>query len=413
MTTQTLTPYRSNWLSRLTRCALILLSVAFIAALGLSSAAAQGKIPPQPEPWRYQWKLISRDFDYPIFLAGAPDKSGRLFVLEQSGQIFLLKNDKFVPTPFLDISERVITDILTGGYSERGLLGLAFHPKFTENGFFYVHYTNLQGDSIIARYKVSANPDAADPQSEYVILTVKQPPHLNHKGGMIAFGPDGYLYIGLGDGGSGGDPDRYAQNRKSLLGKLLRIDINVPDSADPAKRYAVPPSNPFVNNPDFAPEIWAWGLRNPWRFSFDRETGDLYIADVGQDKWEEIDFQPADSKGGQNYGWNFYEANEKYLNEPAPGGLTKPILSYNRSSGCSVTGGYVYRGGMLANLRGVYFFGDYCSGKTWTAYRQGNGTWRMDVFTDMKVPISSYGEDQNGELYLVTYKDGIYRLVAK
>jgi hypothetical protein len=147
MTTQTLTPYRSNWLSRLTRCALILLSVAFIAALGLSSAAAQGKIPPQPEPWRYQWKLISRDFDYPIFLAGAPDKSGRLFVLEQSGQIFLLKNDKFVPTPFLDISERVITDILTGGYSERGLLGLAFHPKFTENGFFYVHYTNLQGDS--------------------------------------------------------------------------------------------------------------------------------------------------------------------------------------------------------------------------------------------------------------------------
>jgi glucose/arabinose dehydrogenase len=360
-----------------------------------------------PDPSGYQWVKIADGFDSPLGLVSSPDETGRLFVLEQGGLIWILQPDGTQSIePFLNIYDLIPRDVTRGGYSEQGLLGLAFHPDYENNGRFFINYTDRQGDTIIARYQVSADdPDQADSASAQILLEITQP-FADHNGGQIAFGPDGYLYVGMGDGGSPDDPLRNGQKTDTLLGKLLRIDVN-------AETYTVPPDNPFVDAPAYKPEIWALGLRNPWRFSFDRQTGDLYIADVGQWLWEEIDFQPAGSPGGENYGWSAYQGSHEYLEQSQPvdpASLTPPVVEYDHGQGCSVTGGYVYRGRALLDLQGVYFFGDYCSGSIFAARRGSLGQWQQTLWIDTGNIITSFGEDESGELYFTDYKGGIYRL---
>jgi glucose/arabinose dehydrogenase len=274
---------------------------------------------------------------------------------------------------------------------------LAFHPSYRENGLFFVNYTDRQGNTVIAKFKVSADPNVAEAGSESVVLTQDQP-FANHNGGVLAFGPDGFLYAGLGDGGSAGDPFGNAQNTGTLLGKILRLDV---DSTDP---YGIPADNPFGN------EVWAYGLRNPWRLSFDRLTHDLYIGDVGQGEWEEIDFLPAGSPGGTNFGWNLMEGSHPYNGDARPD-LAPPIAEYSHSQtgGCSVTGGYVYRGRALPEWNGIYLYGDYCSGMIWGLLRTGN-TWENKPLFDTNFNISSFGIDENGESYLADLNGSIYRL---
>jgi glucose/arabinose dehydrogenase len=277
-----------------------------------------------------------------------------------------------------------------------GLLGLALHPNFAQNGFFYVNYTGASGDTFISRFTASG--DSADPNSEEVLVRVPQP-YPNHNGGTLNFGPDGYLYIGLGDGGSGGDPHGNGQSLGTLLGKILRIDV---DSAQP---YAVPTDNPFGN------EIWAYGLRNPWRMSFDTATGDLYIGDVGQGDWEEIDFIPAGSPGGQNFGWDHREGTHQFEGG-GPAEMIDPIAEYSHSeSGCSVTGGYVYRG-VMTEWNGVYLYGDYCTGLVWGLIRSGEG-WQNQLLFETDFNITSFGQDEHGEVYIITDGGGIYILAGK
>jgi glucose/arabinose dehydrogenase len=303
--------------------------------------------------------------------------------------------------PFLDIQERV-----NDGANEQGLLGLAFHPRYAENGYFFVNYTGANDETVIARFSVTSDPNRADPASEKVILTIDQP-YRNHNGGDLAFGPDGYLYVGMGDGGSAGDPEQRAQNPQSLLGKMLRLDV---DNGDP---YGIPTDNPFVTRGDVALEIWAYGLRNPWRFSFDRATGDLYIADVGQNAIEEVNIQPADSAGGENYGWDFLEGSQPFEGA-APADTVLPVAEYARGDGCSVTGGYVYRGAALPELNGVYFFGDYCSGLIWSLQRDAAGAWRRATFGETDFNIGSFGEDAAGELYVLDHRGGgVYQIVRR
>ncbi|HLV36128.1 MAG TPA: PQQ-dependent sugar dehydrogenase [Spirillospora sp.] len=382
-----------------------LLIVILLYLILVIPTVAQETAPPDPSAYRLT-EFVS-GLSRPLYMTHAGDGSGRLFVLEQAGLIRLIVDGVVQNTPFLDISNLSAQDILSG-YSERGLLGLAFHPNFAENGQFIVHYNDRSGGTVIARYRVSAdNPDVADPASAEIILTHSQP-YPNHNGGQIEFGPDSYLYISLGDGGSGGDPQNNAQNPASLLGKILRIDV---DSESP---YAIPNDNPISTvNPDLAPEVWAWGLRNPYRFSFDRATGDLYIADVGQNQWEEINFQPADSPGGENYGWRVFEGNHRYSNEAEPANVVFPIAEYNHSGGCSVTGGYVYRGESLPDLQGVYLFGDWCSGRIWTTYRDAEGAWQTNEFmANTGLAISSFAEDESGEMYVVDYGGRVLKLTS-
>ncbi|MDP9194772.1 MAG: PQQ-dependent sugar dehydrogenase [Acidobacteriota bacterium] len=325
----------------------------------------------------------------------------RLFITLQNGLVMVHDGNGVLPEPFLDIRS------LTNGNGERGLLSIAFHPQYAQNGFFYVNHTNLSGHTVIARYSVSTlNSNRADPSSAVPILAINQP-FSNHNGGQLQFGPDGFLYIGMGDGGSGGDPGNRAQNLNDLLGKMLRIDV---DGASP---YAVPPSNPFVGQASARPEIWSYGLRNPWRFSFDRTTGDLWIADVGQGTWEEVDFQPATSIGGENYGWRRMEGSQCFnpLSNCNPGNLVLPVIEYDHSTGCSVTGGYVYRGTRNARLIGQYIYGDYCSGRIFSATHTANGTVSRQLL-DVSFNISTFGEDLAGEIYVGDYSNGIlYRLV--
>jgi glucose/arabinose dehydrogenase len=316
-----------------------------------------------------------------------------LFIVEQPGRIRILKNGQLLDAPFLDIRDRVGSN-----GSERGLLGLAFHPKFAENGYFYVNYTDRDGNTHIARF--TAKGDSADPASEKRLLFVQQP-FPNHNGGALAFGPDGYLYIGLGDGGSQGDPYGNAQSLNSMLGKILRIDV---DHGDP---YAIPADNPFVNSGGAYKEIWAYGLRNPWRFSFDRLTKDLWIGDVGQDLWEEIDFVSAGTPGGLNFGWNKMEGRHPYKGSNQPE-FTAPVAEYPHGAECSVTGGYVYRGAALPEWQGVYFYGDYCSGKIWGLPRPALGQSQLLFQTGFR--ISTFGVDEAGELYVADYNGTIYRL---
>lgn len=357
----------------------------------------------------------------PVHVTAPPLDPHRLFIVEQNGLVKILKRGTLLPTPFLDIRSRVSC------CGERGLLSLAFHPDYESNGYFFVNYTNTAGDTEVRRFAVSADPDRADPASSTLVIAIAQD-FGNHNGGQIAFGPDGYLYIGLGDGGSGGDPLERAQDPMQLLGKMLRLDVNVPP-------YAVPPSNPFVGNPAARDEIWALGLRNPWRFAFDRGTGDLYIADVGQNAWEEVHVQPAASGGGENYGWDVFEGNACYEPTPPatscpspPVGFTFPVLVYDHSVGCSITGGHVYRGCRMPDLRGTYFYSDFCTPfvKTFRGVSGGVAQNPGDVTADIAPGgglsiggLSSFGEDARGELYLVDYGGGaagqgeVYRLVPE
>jgi len=325
-------------------------------------------------------------------------------VVEQNGRIRIVRGGAIVQTPFLDISDR----LSSGG--ERGLLGLAFHPGYPANGRFFVNYTDRSGNTRISEFHLSSNPDVADADSERLLLFVQQP-FPNHNGGGLAFGNDGMLYIGLGDGGSGGDPLGNGQSLDTHLGKMLRIDI---DHANP---YAVPGDNPFVSTPGAAPEIWAYGLRNPFRFAFDRPTGDLYIGDVGQNRIEEIDVGLASRHGGENYGWNIMEGSDCY--DPPTGcstaGLTLPVLDYTHSEGCSVTGGFVYRGCRMPGYQGTYFYGDYCSAFI-RSFRFQNGAvsdmrdWTSAVGQGID-QISSFGVDTDGEIYIVDYTGEVYKIV--
>jgi glucose/arabinose dehydrogenase len=348
-------------------------------------------------------ELVADGLEQPLYLASPPGDPDRLFVVEREGTIRIVRDGAVVSTPFLDISD----DVTTEG-EEQGLLGLAFHPAYGANGYVYVNYTDRQGRTRIVRF--TATGDVANPASDFTVLTIPQPAP-NHNGGMLAFGPDGMLYIGAGDGGDGqGD---NAQDRGSLHGSLLRIDV---DGGTP---YAVPTDNPFVGEAGARAEIWAKGFRNPWRFSFDRATDDLYIADVGEAVKEEIDFQLAISDGGENYGWDVMEGTACY--EPPSGcstsGFVRPIYEYDHSEGCSITGGYVYRGSSHPDLVGRYFFSDFCA--SWLRSFTIVGGIATDVrdHADAAAPlagVASFGEDANGELYVLSMFSGtVHRIVAR
>lgn len=359
----------------------------------------------QPAP--YELVEVASGFSRPLYVTHAGDGSDRLFVVEQTGRIEIVAADGTrLEAPFLDVSDLLHPDALSGNYSERGLLGLAFAPDYAESGVFYINYTNDQGQAVLARYRVSPDdPDRADPASGEVLLAVDQP-YANHNGGHLAFGPDGYLYMALGDGGSAGDPQNNGQDPSTLLGTIIRLDVS------PAEGYAIPDDNPFVGSDTAQPEIWAYGVRNPWRFSFDRDTGDLYIADVGQAAWEEINFQPADSPGGENYGWRIWEGTHRYSEGETNGEPVMPVLEYNHDLGCSVTGGYVYRGDVVPGLNGYYLYGDWCSGTIWAAQPGADGAWQADVSLESGRSISSFGEDEAGDLYLVDYNGSVLRFEA-
>jgi len=343
-------------------------------------------------------EVVARGLQAPLYLT-APAGDPRLFVVEQPGRIRVIVGGVLQPTPFLDLTSRVSY----GG--EQGLLSVAFHPDYVANGYFYVDYTDTAGDTRVERYQVGPDPNVADPGSAKLILFVDQP-YANHNGGLVVFGPDGRLYVGLGDGGSGGDPQGNGQNRSTLLGKLLRIDV---DAGDP---YAVPPDNPFVGVSGARGEIWAYGLRNPWRFAFDREAQRLYLADVGQNRWEEVDVAPA-TDGGLDFGWNVMEGNECYSTSSCnQAGLTLPVLVYGHSDGCSITGGYVYRGQSIPTLRGTYFYSDYCSGWLKSFRYDGSVTEQRDWGLSLG-NVLSFGEDAAGELYVLSANGNVYRLVSR
>lgn len=348
----------------------------------------------------YSLELLADGFQKPIYITHAGDSTGRLFVVEQSGIIRIVTGGHVLDKPFLDLSDKI-----TRRSSEQGLLGLAFDPDYSNNGQFFVHYSDNNGDTVVMRLFVSSDANRANHQSGSKVLEQSQP-YRNHNGGQIAFGPDGHLYVGLGDGGLAGDPHKNGQNLATWLGSILRVSIESPVG------YTVPSDNPFVENKDALSEIWAYGLRNPWRFSFDRITGDLYIADVGQNDWEEINFQPADSLGGENYGWSNMEGNHCYRLGCESGIFSAPIAEYRHSNGtCSVTGGYVYRGEALLHMRGSYVYGDFCSGTIWTISRTMSGDWDEALIIESELQISSFGEDEFGEVYVVDYAGGIYKIV--
>ncbi len=344
---------------------------------------------------------LAGGFDKPVFLTHAGDGSGRLFVVEQRGRILIVDNGVVNSTPFLDMISLVGSDSL-----ERGLLSVAFHPAYANNGFFFVNYTDKQGNTVIARYRLSGNPDQADPNSAKILLTIDQP-YPNHNGGQLAFGLDGYLYVGMGDGGSANDPQNNGQSLNTLLGKILRLEV---DQADP---YGVPASNPFVNQADARPEIWSYGWRNPWRFSFDRASGDMYIADVGQNQYEEVSVELAGTPGGQNYGWRLLEGAHCFdppTCDPASLDTVLPVVEYDHSQGCSVTGGYVYRGERFPALTGIYFYGDWCSGLIWGLRREADGSWSQAELRQSGLQISSFGQDEVGELYVVNHRGDIFQI---
>jgi glucose/arabinose dehydrogenase len=361
----------------------------------LAALAAVGSAAPSAAEWP-QISLPKRfsGLTQPVHITQAGDGSGRLFFVEQPGRIRVSRGGTLLPVPFLDIVSRVSC------CGERGLLSVAFPPGYGSKRYFYVDYTDTAGNTVISRFRLGADADVADPGSEQIVLTIAQP-YSNHNGGQLAFGPDGYLYVGMGDGGSGGDPQNNAQSPTSLLGKILRIDVE-----SGAAPYAVPVSNPFAGRAGYRGEIWALGLRNPWRFSFDRRTGDLFIGDVGQNRYEEVDFQPAGDPGGENYGWRIMEAGHCYDPNPCnQTGLLQPIFEYDHSQGCSVTGGPVYRGSLYPRMQGVYFFADYCSGRLWGLRRDGN-SWHSTQLLDSPYTVSTFGEDEAGNVYLADYGRG-------
>ena len=392
------------------RVLIVLLLVFMTVCVACNGAPTTGPTPPtsiSPDGNIQIERLFANlSFQEMTNLVQPDDGSNLVFVTEQRGIIHTLEINQpqqgsYV---FLDITDRV-----NRGGNEEGLLGLAFDPDYRENGLFYVYYsaTNPRR-SVVSRFSLDqGNPQVADPQSEIIIMEVAQP-YSNHNGGQLEFGPDGYLYISLGDGGSAGDPLGNGQNMGTLLGKILRIDVS---SLSTTGKYQIPPDNPFRNTAGARPEIWAYGLRNPWRFSFDRVTGLLWVADVGQNEWEEINVVT----GGANYGWNIMEGSHCY--SPSAGcdqsGLTLPVMEYNHSQGCSVTGGYVYRGDKTPSLQGYYIYGDFCSGNIWALGYQDNTVTRNTLVTRSGLSITSFGVDLSGNLYILAREGGIYTLVQK
>jgi len=344
----------------------------------------------------------------PIFVTAPPADSQRIFVVEQAGRVLVLHHDSTQTRPFLDITGKISAD------GERGLLSLAFHPQYATNGRFYVYLTATNGDLRIVRYNVSAtDPDSADPATADTVLKIAHQLAENHNGGQLQFGPDGMLWAATGDGGGAGDPEGNGQNKHALLGKLLRLNV------DGASGYTIPADNPFKNDTSAAPEIWSWGLRNPWRFSFDRLNGDLYIADVGQDLYEEVDIAPtAVQRGrGRNYGWNVMEGTHCYLVTTCSAtGMSAPILDYPHTGGaCSITGGYVYRGQSAPSLTGLYLYSDYCAGFVRAFKFTGNGITDAHDITAQLDPgnaVSSFGEDAKGDVYIMTLNGPVYRIVG-
>ena len=357
---------------------------------------------PPPPATGARLREVAIGLESPLFLTSPPGDLNRQFVVEKTGKIRIIRNEALVPTPFLDISGKVSNG------SEQGLLGLAFHPQYAANGLFVVNYTNTSGDTRVSLFRVSTDPDRADASSEQVILAVDQP-FSNHNGGMVVFGPDGRLYVGMGDGGSGGDPQDNGQSRATLLGKLLRLEVSA------TGQVSVPADNPFVGQSGIRPEIWSWGLRNPWRFSFDRSTGDLYIGDVGQNAREEINASTdvAQFGRGRNYGWNIMEGMACFGGPTCDrNGLTLPVLDYSHAEGCSVTGGYVYRGTALGALAGHYFYGDYCEGWVRSFRLAGTGVTEQQEWPSLRPggQILSFGEDARGELYILSGSGKVFRI---
>lgn len=336
---------------------------------------------------------VSSGYTQPTGIVSTNDDD-RLYIVEQAGTIRHTTPGQSGSEVFMDITDKVVAN------GEMGLLGLAFHPDYAENGYIFVNYIDKNENTVIARYHAADG--KVDPASEKVILQVEQP-YSNHNGGDLAFGPDGYLYASLGDGGSASDPKNNAQDLNTLLGKVLRLDINTDQP------YTIPTNNPFVSRDDARPEIWAYGLRNPWRISFDSQTGDLYIADVGQGEREEVNFQPASSRGGENYGWRCFEGTNEYNMEGCidPKDFIKPIVEYGHDEGrCSITGGYAYRGTSQPTMEGKYFYGDFCGGQLYYAQRQGE-TWQQTLALETDLAISAFGVDSSEELYVADYDGGI------
>lgn len=379
------------------------------ADLLLPTPTPQSAIPAAaaaPTVSRLTTELLVSGLAQPVGLVNAGDGSGRLFVLEQAGVVRSLDGGAVADEPYLDLTDRVGYD-----YSEQGLLGLAFAPDFAQSGRFYVNYTNRRGDTTISRFTTTtgAGDGAGDPTSEEILLTIEQPAS-NHNGGNLVFGPDGNLWIGTGDGGAANDRFGNGQNPATLLGKMLRIDVS------PATGYAIPADNPWVDAtwkgqpvPD---EVWAVGLRNPWRYSFDRSGGDLWIADVGQNEWEEVNRVPAGSRGGLNFGWPIQEASHCFAAAGCDtAGLVQPVLEYSHSDHCSITGGFVYRGAAFPAAQGAYIYADYCSGTVWAGLPQENGTWQARELLRSGLLLSAIGEGEAGELYLVDHGGAIYRMI--
>jgi len=383
-----------------------MISATCVTAVALT-VFASGVTPAAAELSTVKLRLIKKwsGLTRPVYFTAARGDSGRAFVVEKAGRIRVIRNGKLLSRPYLDISSKVST-----GY-EQGLLGLAFAPDFKRSGRFYIDYTDTAGDTVVMRY-YTPNPNSDRPTfKSRVILKIDQP-YATHNGGCLQFGPDGYLYIGSGDGGNAGDPENRAQNTGVLLGKILRIDTGDTGSSNRPTTYSVPGSNPFVGTPGYRGEIWSLGLRNPWRFSFDRSAGHLWIGDVGQDGWEEIDFAPK-GVGGQNYGWKVLEGKHAY----PPGSTlptdttpyTAPLTEVAHPTFESVTGGYVYRGRLYPKLRGVYLYADFITGKIWGMRRIPSVSTRQ--LADTSLMVSSFGESASGELYLCDYKNGaIYRV---
>ncbi len=355
-----------------------------------------------PDPGKYAWVPVADGLQLPDDIQFPDDGSGRMFVVEQPGRIRIVENGQLLPQPYLDIRDRV-----GSRGNEQGLLGLAFHPDFRDHPYLYVNYTDIDGNTVIARFTAEGN--TVDPASENARLHISQP-FPNHNGGGTVFGPDGYLYLGLGDGGSEGDPNGNGQNTSVLLGKILRIDV---DHGDP---YAIPPDNPFAHGGG-KPEVWAYGLRNPWRFSFAKGTNDLYIADVGQDLWEEVDYA-AGNPAGRNYGWNFFEGNHPFAGQPPPGlQPTMPVTEYSHADGgCAIIGGYVYAGQMNA-WRGIYLYGDDCTGNIWGLLNVSSppsaGGWSSQLLFQTHQGITTFGQDPSGEVYFAGRGGTIFRMESQ
>lgn len=386
------------------RLVVLLIALLLVGAAALAQDAQDPVLTRNeaPSPQSVTWETVISGVRRPLYLTSAGDGSDRLFLVEQGGIIYVYDNDE--QHTFLNVSDLVSPEANGFMYTERGLLGLAFHPNYAENGMFFINYTDREGHTKLVRYSVSDDdPNAANPDSAEIILEVEQP-FSNHNGGHLDFGPDGYLYMSLGDGGSANDPLENGLNPQTLLGTIIRLDV------DEAPGYAIPDDNPFVGTDTGAPEVWSYGLRNAWRFSFDRATGDMYIGDVGQNVWEEVNYEPA-GVGGRNYGWNAMEGFHVFDSSQSAPNAVLPIAEYSHDMGCSVTGGYVYRGEAIPELQGVYFYGDYCTGVIWVAWRDAAEAWQSSVFLDTQWQISSFGEDEAGELYAVDYSGAVKKFL--